>query len=425
MDAGFVSFLMALHVKAAVFTTLILALIHAVPRISSQNRYLVLRMALAVLAALPLLMLALPNDLIPFDWHLVSGGTGDSITPVIGNGATTGPESVATSAFQPGAMLLTAYLVVSLGLMSRVVVGFMRTAKETRGLLRLQQASLISLVEQVRQQLGVKVDVALVLDSASGPYAWGIRRHLIAVPENFLAAAPDIQRTVITHELTHILRRDAALCLFSKILCCLYWINPALWFLNARLKLEMEQSCDDRVVCSGIKAADYAGHLVNAIRQFEVTRPRHSVVAMARESSIKSRIGSLLNSNKHRGIMNTSKAASVGVALVLLVIALAASGAAPAAPNPEDIILANVKSLAPESCDTQLQDVKFDQGIMEFKVRCSTSSRVASFMRKLESAGGKPSLMEVNIKKTPEGVWPEYRLQLLNPQSLATASAPK
>jgi hypothetical protein len=201
--------------------------------------------------------------------------------------------------------------------------------------------------------------------------------------------------------------------LAARVLCALYWINPAVWLLHFRLQREMEQSCDDRVVCAGISAADCADHLLKAIQQFDVTRRPSSAVAMARGSSIKSRIHSLLSDSKERRIMSKSKALVVGGVLVSLGLVLGACAARPE--------LAAEKSLltqVPDKCGTQLQEVRFVDGVLELKGHCASATRVSAFMRNLDGAGLNPKLL--SVKTAEAGVNFEIRVEHLK----ANAASP-
>jgi hypothetical protein len=234
----------------------------------------------------------------------------------------------------------------------------------------------------------------------------------------FLAAPPHIQRTVLTHELIHIVRRDTVTCLAARVLCCLYWINPVIWLLNARLLLEMEQSCDDEAVSSGIQAPDYASHLLKAIRQFDATRRPGSAVAMARASSINHRIRSLLNSRRHRGIMSNSRSVGIFSALLLAGTALGALSATNAAtlPSSQEALIAGVNRLVPEGCQT-IQVSFLATGAVDITGRCASASRVAAFMRGLDRAGGKPELeqLETNVGENRNS----FKLRLASPQTFA------
>jgi beta-lactamase regulating signal transducer with metallopeptidase domain len=324
-------------------------------------------------------------------------------------------------------LLVLGYLAVSILLVLQTIVGFLRTRADIKNFRRIDNAQTISLLAEVRRHLGVEKDVEILLDtSGAGPYAWGIGKQVIAVPREFLTTTHDIQRTVLTHELIHVLRRDTRICLIARVLCCLYWINPLLWFLNSRLKLEMEQSCDDRVVCSGINAADYAGHLLMAIQQFDVIRRPDSAVAMARASSIKFRIRSLLNNERRRGIMSTAKSAGVCTIFVFLGVAISAFAAQPdPAPLPStgktnETVLADVRRLVPDLCDSALLGVSFAADAVEFEGHCSTATRVSAFMRNLDRAGGTPKLL--TVAKSEDGY--NFKMRLENLRAFVPVVAP-
>jgi len=418
MSASTLIFLMTLHVKVAFFAMLVLGIVHLAWRSSSQNRYLLLRMSLGVLVVLPLLMVVLPIYVSPFEWWPKHA---TSFTQMLRTEAIAETAAVAERPLSTATLLLVGYFTISLLLLLRIAIGFLRTRLDVRRCRHIDQEQAIALLDQVRRRLGIEKQIGLVVDaSGTGPYAWGINKPVIVVPREFLTAPSDVQRTVLTHELIHVHRCDTSICLMARILCCLYWINPVLWLWNNRLKLEMEQSCDDRAVCSGLDAVDYAGHLLTVIQQFDIAHRPSAAVAMARASSIQYRIRSLLNNERQRGIMSTSKSVAIGSALMLVGIAV---GAFAANPDPETLPgaitdqarLANVQRLVPELCDTVLREISFVADTVEFKGHCRTEIRISAFLRNLAREGGVPKLTA--FEKTEDGY--DFRILIANWQNLA------
>jgi beta-lactamase regulating signal transducer with metallopeptidase domain len=392
-SATVLMFIGALHVKVALFSTVVLGIVCAARNASSQDRYLVLRMALGIVAVLPLLLF-LPGFSVEL-WQRELIGYTTILQPInVGDDGRT-PAIEPTHPLKT--LLLTGYVSISALMLLRVAIGYLRTRNAIRRYRRITQPQVMSRLDQVRRQIDARNSVDLVLDSSgAGPYVWGIYKPVIAVPTRFLDAAPDVQRSVLAHELIHVVRHDTTVCLASRILCCLYWINPAVWFLHARLRLEMEQSCDDRAVCSGINACEYADHLLKVIAEFDATHRPELAVAMARTSSIKRRIESLLKSKRERGIMNAPKSIVIFGALSLLGSAVGVISVTNAAtsPSPGGVLVARIERLVPITC--QAVEVHFlSTTSVEVAGNCDTPGAVSEFMRHLDRAGYRPQLQEV------------------------------
>lgn len=85
-------------------------------------------------------------------------------------------------------------------------------------------------------------------DAAVSPMLIGLARPVLLVPRSLRTFAPDQQRLIVAHELTHWRRRDPLLLHASVILQALFWFNPALRALGRRLHWAQELGCDRAVL---------------------------------------------------------------------------------------------------------------------------------------------------------------------------------
>ncbi len=54
--------------------------------------------------------------------------------------------------------------------------------------------------------------------------------------------------------------------MLAELLRAVEWLNPLTWLAARRLRFESELACDDLVLASGVRAPEYADHLVDIAR---------------------------------------------------------------------------------------------------------------------------------------------------------------
>lgn len=95
-----------------------------------------------------------------------------------------------------------------------------------------------------------------------GPALVGIVSPKPVIPSWVLVADPGVRAAVLRHEQEHARARDHLALLFAGLaVAALLW-NPAIWWMCRRLRAAIEIDCDQRVVASGIGAADYGAVLL-------------------------------------------------------------------------------------------------------------------------------------------------------------------
>ncbi|MCA9068637.1 MAG: PQQ-binding-like beta-propeller repeat protein, partial [Planctomycetaceae bacterium] len=87
----------------------------------------------------------------------------------------------------------------------------------------------------------------------------------------------------------------------TRIICAIYWFHPLVWFAAWQMRIERERACDDLVLATGMKPADYAEELVEIAATYRSPRwVTVSALAMARTSQLEDRLRCLLDSNRPR-----------------------------------------------------------------------------------------------------------------------------
>lgn len=433
MSEVILTFIATLQVKSAVFALLLLALLYGTRRLTSHDRFVALKIALGVLAILPLLQFGMPAYHIKFDWW---PDRSERVIEMVGAIA---EESLSTAApgepsYALAGIALVAYALVAGLLLLRLGAGLYRTQRDILRYPRLECSETQDLLVRLSHQLGVPPPALRVDETGAGPYVWGVGKPVIAVPMEFIHVPMDVKRTVLTHELIHTQRRDTLACIASKMLCCLYWINPAIWFLERRLKLEMERSCDRHALSLGTSATDYAEQLLEAVKRFNAFRREpQCAVSMARASSLQQRIRSLLATHEQRGDMSNSKLAIFGAGLLSAAMAIGAGtttpnaatvaagqqepatrSTAPASLNDRAAyaaIQARINRMAPGTGDVKLSKVAVSAFLVEIEGKSANAKAVSELMRSLDKEIGAPHLHFV--KKGADGSH-DFKISLKN-----------
>jgi len=106
------------------------------------------------------------------------------------------------------------------------------------------------------------------IDAPIAPMLVGLARPMLLLPRHLRDFAPDQQRLVIEHELTHLARRDPLWMHASFLLQAIQWFNPMVARLGRQMAWAQELGCD-RTVLQGRPSAQrraYATALVAQMR---------------------------------------------------------------------------------------------------------------------------------------------------------------
>jgi beta-lactamase regulating signal transducer with metallopeptidase domain len=178
-----------------------------------------------------------------------------------------------------------------------------------------------SILEGLSTQLKISRCVRLLQCSQrSMPMTWGIWRATILLPSEAVSWPDQRKRLVLAHELAHVKRRDAMTQLIAQLARAMYWFNPLAWHGVRRLAVERERACDDIVLLMGAKASDYAEELLTVATGYQPARIAGiAAIAMARASTLESRLRAILDSCRNR---NSSTRRMVWIGLIVMLVML-------------------------------------------------------------------------------------------------------
>jgi beta-lactamase regulating signal transducer with metallopeptidase domain len=224
------------------------------------------------------------------------------------------------------------WLIGSVMILGQLLLGHLTLWLLQRRCARIDDGPSHEQLNRLRQKLGVRRPVELLsVPGRTMPMTWGVWRAKLLLPDEAATWTSEQRSDVLIHELGHVRRFDCATQLLVRIACALYWFNPFVWFAWNRVQVEREHACDDIVLNTGATASSYAHHLLQSASAMPALRFVTAALAMARPSTLESRMHAILDSTCNRRAVSGS---ATWMTLGLLVIALLPVAALHAQENP-------------------------------------------------------------------------------------------
>ncbi len=103
---------------------------------------------------------------------------------------------------------------------------------------------------KVTTWLGITRHIDLIVTpEVKEPGVWGVFSPVVLLPETICSQLSDEElETLMMHEMAHVRRWDNLVSNFNMFLCCLFWFNPIVWFIDSWLLKEREEACDEDVL---------------------------------------------------------------------------------------------------------------------------------------------------------------------------------
>ena len=101
---------------------------------------------------------------------------------------------------------------------------------------------------------GLVADVPILLTSAvPEPGVCGVIRPVLLLPLSLRdRLSHDQLRTIISHEMCHVRRRDNLLFAVHMAVETLFWFHPFVWWIGSNLLEERERACDEATILAGM-----------------------------------------------------------------------------------------------------------------------------------------------------------------------------
>lgn len=103
-------------------------------------------------------------------------------------------------------------------------------------------------VHTIARQLDISSPQVRVLELRCTPLVWVLGRTTLLWPAAMLADfSSESRRTILTHELAHLARRDHWVARGEAVATVFWWWHPLFWYVRTMLHDAAEQACDARV----------------------------------------------------------------------------------------------------------------------------------------------------------------------------------
>jgi len=247
-------------------------------------------------------------------------------------------------------------------------------------------AELLSDIENLFSVYGIKSFTGVwQINGISQPFVWGLLRGSIYLPADLLSLKNSNRcKSLLGHELSHIIRFDAAVNFLQVIGQAIFWFHPFVWWANRKIRAEREKSCDEMAIARlNTSPRDYSTAIVETlVAKYESTRPVPSLAVAGPVKNIEERIKTMMKPGKKFYKRPSLVAATVVLMLALLAVptalVLTAQAGTEAAPTPLHRAVAlgdvnAVKGLILNGVDVNSQD-EFGQTPLHLAARYGSES---------------------------------------------------
>jgi beta-lactamase regulating signal transducer with metallopeptidase domain len=328
-------FLLEMAWKSGVICTAALIFLWALRQRAPADRATVLRVAMALLLALPLISLNLPaleiERPLPASQSVAELPAAvlavpaepsqlDAFPPTE-SVATLLPEDVPAPALLSGNLPFYLYLAGLALMLGRLLIGLITLRRWTAAAASPHSREWSLAFERMRDTVGAKAGVRLLVsDRIDSPLSWGVRAPVILVDrESF--ARPEDAEAILAHEFAHVTRRDWPALMLSRVVVALFWFNPLVWLIERQLIQQAEEAADAEAL-NRLEPSRYAQSLLSCLRCSSWRAlPANS---MAPANGLARRVHAILDSGLRRNRSGPAWTAAVLIAFLCISSPLAA-----------------------------------------------------------------------------------------------------
>jgi bla regulator protein blaR1 len=214
----------------------------------------------------------------------------------------------------------TAYLLVTLAFLVRFALGLILSVRLERLAQPVKDPRALALLSSRARSLGIKRTPRLAeSELLSVPVTFGVVRPAILLPSGWRDWDEAELDAVISHEVSHVARRDAFVDRLSLLHRAVFWFSPLSWYLTGCLAELAEEASDEAALSAGADQTRYAETLLGFFVELEATPGRAwwQGVAMAKAGQAEKRLDRIL---EWKGSVAVQLKKSVVVVLVMCAV---------------------------------------------------------------------------------------------------------
>ncbi|HXN73148.1 MAG TPA: M56 family metallopeptidase [Candidatus Acidoferrales bacterium] len=218
------------------------------------------------------------------------------------------------------AIAAATYLLVMLGFLIRFATGLILTVRLEGAAISVEDGRVLGLVSSRAGALGLnRLPRVAESELLSVPVTFGVLRPAILLPSGWRDWDEAEMDAVISHEISHVARRDALIDRLSLVHRAIFWFSPLSWFLTGCLAELAEEASDEAALAAGADRTRYAETLLGFFVELEAAPGRawwHGV-AMAKAGQAEKRLDRIL---EWKGSVAMQLKKSVVVLLVMCAV---------------------------------------------------------------------------------------------------------
>jgi beta-lactamase regulating signal transducer with metallopeptidase domain len=169
-----------------------------------------------------------------------------------------------------------AWMLITLAMLIRVAVRALASRQVAEDHLAKGYLLKPTTIKRLDAKLSVPPQARIIITpEEAGPATLGVFRPAVIIPESLLPWVlrhrdPTPQERdrlcqVLRHELAHIAHRDDLVTLITLVMLSFFWFHPVAHWAYRRVRMNNELCCDEDVVRSGVRPADYVDTLMGIV----------------------------------------------------------------------------------------------------------------------------------------------------------------
>jgi len=222
------------------------------------------------------------------------------------------------------------YVAVSLFFLARFAAGIILSRKLVRSSQSITEASAVAKLgcSALRHAARIAMSECIFV-----PVTVGAFRPTILLPSDWREWDVEKLNAVLTHEFSHVARRDTLTQQVSLLYRAIFWFSPLAWWMNRHLAALAEQASDEAALSGGADQGHYARTLLGffEVLQTAPRRIRWQGVSIARPGQAEQRLERIL-SWKGTIPMNVKRSLAVVILVLAIPVVYLAASVHPAIP---------------------------------------------------------------------------------------------